>query len=140
MHIFTGRDEHLNVAIALRDSAKKEILQIAPSFIGTFATKFALKKVLQRGVKYKVIIRNITKENRDNIRVCLKHNADIREYYFKDPLSLIIKDSEEMIFGAHEHKDKQERLMLLTRNQALINSLQNTFNEWWKKAKPVKKV
>ena len=44
VNLLTGRDEHLNAVIAFRNTAKKELLQMAPNFIGSFATTLSLQK------------------------------------------------------------------------------------------------
>ncbi len=137
VHIFTGRDEHINALISLRDNVKSEFLQIAPWFIGTYASNLSLHKSLKRGVNVKIIIKEITDKNRKNVKEAIAHGAEIKRFDSKDLLSLAIIDSKEFLLGVQNYDNQEERLTLLSQNKALCSSLENTFYGFWKKAKPI---
>jgi phosphatidylserine/phosphatidylglycerophosphate/cardiolipin synthase-like enzyme len=134
---FTGRDEQMQQVIAMRNSAKHELLQTAPLFVGTFATNLSLQKALRRNVKVKIIVERITPKNRTNITNHLKHGAEIRLYDKLDGLSMLINDSSELLFGVHDYHNQEDRLNVYTRNQALVSTMRSTFLRLWKDAKPV---
>ena len=139
VYSFTGRDEHLNALISVRNQAKAELLQIAPLFDGTFASNVSIYKALQRGVKLKVITRKITPGNKKNIRECLSLGAEVRYVDSPDLIYFLIKDSEEFILGLEDHKNQEERLSLYSRNKGLLQVLRRYFEELWKDAKVIEK-
>lgn len=134
---FTGREEHLNALIAVRNSAKKEILQIAPLFIGTFASRLSLQKALQRGVKVKILIPKITADNKDKVKMGIKYGAEIRQLNSPELLSLTIKDGEEFLLGIEDYTKKEERIVIFSRSKSLLEAFKQTFFRLWKKAKKV---
>lgn len=135
VNIFTGVDEHLNAIITLRDSAKEELLQIAPLFRGTFASNLSLQNSLKRGIVVKIIVSKITNENKKNIIDCIKLGAEVRQLNSFDLLSTLIKDSSEFLLGVENYKNKEERINLFSKNQALLLTLRQTFFNLWKNAK-----
>lgn len=135
--ILSGREEHLNEVIRFRESAKKELLQTAPSFIGTFATRLSLRKALEINKKIKIIIFEINSRNKVNIETSLKYGAEIRVSKSISGFSMMIKDSNEAMFSAHSYENKEERTAICSRNKGLIFALKNTFLNLWNKAKPV---
>ena len=135
--ILGGREEHLNEVIRFRDSAKKELLQTAPSFIGTFATKLSLRKMLEKNIKTKIIIFEINSKNKSNIETGLKYGAEIRVNKSISGFSIMIKDFDEAMFSAHKYENKEERTVICSRNKGLISALENTFLNLWNEAKPV---
>jgi|SRR3989344_452157 len=137
VNIFTGIDEHFNAIITLRDSAKEELFQIAPLFRGTFASNLSLQNALKRGVVVKVIISKIMNENRKNIIDCIKLGGEVRQLNSPDLLSTLIKDSSEFLLGVENYKNKEERINLFSKNQALLLTLRQTFFNLWKDAKPI---
>src|SRR3989344_3526441 len=76
--LFTGREDHLQYLISLRNRAKKRLLQVAPLFAGTFASNLSLHKAIQRGIKVNVITKKVTVENRKNILDCLHLGAEVK--------------------------------------------------------------
>lgn len=139
VHMLSGRQEHLDSITSFRHSAKKELLQIAPVFVGSFASKLSLKKALQRGVSVKIIIKSLTAANTKNVRDCIANGGHVSQLNSPDLLSLLIKDSSEFLLGVENHLNSEERLTLYSRNPSLLNNLEKTFYDMWKKAKPVKK-
>ncbi|MBT7903240.1 hypothetical protein HN587_05235 [Candidatus Woesearchaeota archaeon] len=135
--IFTGRDEHMNALIFMRSSAKKELIQIAPLFVGKYSSNLALYKALNRKVKVKIIIKKITSQNKKNVTECILLGADIRQLNSPELLSLLIKDNQEFLLGVQDHRREEERLTLFSKNPALLESLQATFIKLWKKANKV---
>ncbi|MGV8168726.1 MAG: TrmB family transcriptional regulator, partial [Candidatus Nanoarchaeia archaeon] len=123
VYYFTGREEHLNALLSLRNRAKNRMLQMAPLFIGTYSSNRALYSALERKVKVKIIIKEITKENRNNIRECLKLGAEIRIHKSEKLISCLIKDRDEFILGMDDYRNKEERLSILSRNEGLIDVL-----------------
>ena len=136
--VFTGRDEHLNTLIMLRNSAKKELLQSAPLFIGSFASNKALVNALKRGVKVRVIIREVNKENAKAVKQALLAGAQIRRSKQEDLLSIMIKDNEEVLIGVQDYKRDEERLTILCRNKPLLAAIRDQFENEWKKARKIK--
>ncbi len=136
VEIIIGREEHLNKVIEFRNSAKKELLQVAPSFVGTFASALALEKALQRGVKVKVITYALTSENRRMAKILLEHGGELRILPKEELLVLQVKDCEELILGVHG--EKEERTLLYSRNKALLETSIETFKRMWNSAKKVK--
>jgi HTH-type transcriptional regulator, sugar sensing transcriptional regulator len=134
---FRGREEHLNQLTKFRQIAKKEIIQTAPSFIGTFSTKLSFRKALERGIKIRVIISKITSKNKNNIEIGLKFGAEIRLNKKIAGFSMMVKDSDEAIFSAHNYDDQEERVTIYSRNAGLISALKKTFAEFWKNATPI---
>jgi len=134
---FTGRKEHLNQVIRFREIAKKEIIQTAPLFIGTFSTRLSLRRVLERGVKVKIIIMDVNKKNKPNIETGLKYGAEIRLNKHIKGFSMIIKDATEAMFSAHSYENKEEKTAICSRNKGLLIALKKTFSEFWEKAKPI---
>jgi len=134
---FSGRDEHMNQVRRFRETAKKEIIQTASTFIGTFATRLSLRRTLERGVKVKIIILEANKKNKFNIETGLKYGAEIRENKHIKGFSMMMKDSDEAMFSAHSYENKEERTVICSRNEGLILALRKTFDEFWEKATPI---
>ncbi|MFA6461682.1 MAG: helix-turn-helix domain-containing protein [Candidatus Woesearchaeota archaeon] len=135
VEIIQGREEHLRKVIEFRNSAQKELLQIAPSFVGTFASSLALEKALMKGIKVKVITYAITPENKRMAKTLLENGGELRVIPAKDRLVLQIKDREELILGMHG--EKEERTLIYSRNKALLDTLTETFNKMWASAKTI---
>ncbi|MFH1276277.1 MAG: helix-turn-helix domain-containing protein [Candidatus Woesearchaeota archaeon] len=139
VNMFTGRDEHIRAAVALRDAAKKEILQSAPGFKGSYASALSLKKAFERGIKIKLIVREVNEVNKKMIKSCLDNGIEIRE----NPialLSLLIVDSKEFLLGVQDYKNEEERMTMYSKNEALLAVLKETHAKFWEKAKPIKKI
>ena len=134
---FSGREEHLNALINIRNTAKKEILQMAPIFIGTFASRLSLQHALERGVKVKILISGITQENKKKIQICLENGAEVRKIQSPELLSLTIKDSEELLLSIEDYTKKEERVVILSRSKSLLEAMRHTFFKLWKKSKKV---
>lgn len=137
VRIFNGREEHLNQVIRFRETTKKEIIQIAPSFIGTFPTRLSLRKVLERKRKIRIIIQEVNSKNKKNIEIGLKYGAEIKVNKEIKGFSIMIKDSDEAIFSAHNYENKEERTSICSRNKGLIIALKKTFFELWKNGIPI---
>ncbi|NQU99011.1 hypothetical protein HQ533_06125 [Candidatus Woesearchaeota archaeon] len=139
VNLFTGREEHLEAATSLREHAKKEILQIAPLFIGTFASNLSLYKALKRGVKAKAIIPAVTDKNRKKTKEALKHGCEVRISESEKMMSMLIIDSEEFLLGVNRHGHQEERLTIYSRNKAILETMKETFLKLWEEAKPISK-
>jgi len=137
VEVLVGREEHLRKIIEFRNSAQKELLQVAPSFVGTFASNLALEKALQRGVKIQVITSQMTSENKRMVKTLLSNGGELKVLPNKDLLVLQIKDQEELIIGVHGKGE--ERTLIYSRNKALLETSLETFRKMWKSAKRVKK-
>ena len=137
VYTFTGREEHLNALISLRNRAKKRLIQVAPIFIGTFASNMSIYKALNKGIKVRVITKKITKENKKNIRECLKLGAEVRVLDSQDLVYFLVKDSDEFILGLEDYRNREERLSLISRNSGLLLVLQQYFEELWKKSRKI---
>jgi sugar-specific transcriptional regulator TrmB len=135
--LFTGREEHLNALMAMRHQAKQELLQIAPLFVGSFASNLSLHKALARGIKAKIIIRDVSNENMKAVQQAIKEGAEIRKSRSTDLLSMVIRDDEEYMLGVQDYRNHEERLNIVGRNKALLQALHSQFMIEWKKAKPV---
>lgn len=135
---FTGRKEHLREIIKLRDEAKTELLQIAPSFIGNNQTKISLDRALRRGVKSKIITSGITKENSEQLRGCINSGGEARVHPELDTYFLI-KDSEELLLGIQNKKNNEERVIVLTRSGGLIAAMKVYFEKMWKESAKINK-
>jgi|SRR3989344_474779 len=138
VYTFSGREEHLTALMSLRNQARNGLLQIAPLFDGTFASNRSIYNALKRGVRLKVIVRNITSSNKKNIKECLKLGAAVRCLDSPDLNYFLIRDGEEFILGLEDYKNKEERLSLYSKNKGLLTVLKNYFDKLWKEAKPVK--
>jgi sugar-specific transcriptional regulator TrmB len=137
VYTFTGREEHLNALISLRNRAKKRLIQVAPIFIGTFASNIAMYKALNQGIKVKVITKKITKENKKNIKECLKLGAEVRFLDSPDLVYFLVKDTDEFILGLEDYRNKEERLSLISRNKGLLVVLEQYFDNLWKKSRKI---
>lgn len=137
VYSFTGRKEHLEALISLRNRAKKRLLNVAPLFVGSFASNMAIYKSINRGIKVKIITRKITKKNKKNIKECLKIGAQVRVLNSFDLLNYLIKDNNEFLLGLQDYKNNEERLNLISRNKGLLIILEKYFNELWKKSKKI---
>jgi sugar-specific transcriptional regulator TrmB len=137
VYTFTGREEHLSALIALRNGAKKTICHVAPWFQGTFASNNAKYRALKRGVKMRIIVREIAPRNRKNILECLRLGAEIRMLDSDDLVHLLIRDSEEFTLGVDDYKKKEERLVLLSTNISVLKIMEDYFEKLWKKARVV---
>jgi len=131
-----GREEHIEVLSGLREKAKKELLQMAPTFGPSFASDISLERALFRGVKVKIIVKQITPVNKNRIKNVIKNGAEVRRLN-ADILSLNIVDYSEFLVSVHK-REEEERVAILGRNKALLDALENTFQESWKKAKPIR--
>ncbi len=137
--ILSGRQEHLNAVATIRNEAKKELLQCAPTFQGSPQSAMTLKNALKRNIGIKIIISGITEKNIFMVRSCVENGGEVRISPNLHNLSLLIKDREEFIVGVHDYRIKEERIMIQSRNEALLESLISTFNKLWKKAMPIEK-
>jgi HTH-type transcriptional regulator, sugar sensing transcriptional regulator len=134
---YTGREEHLHALNVLKNSACKEIMQIAPLFVGSFANRLSMQRALERGVKMRIIILGVTPQNRAMVKHSLMCGAQVRIMKTNDPLSLFIRDGEEMLFGVQDYRKGEERLTIRTSNNALLAALTGHFEREWRKAKPL---
>ncbi len=135
VRIFLGRKEHIEVAAFLRESAKRELLQIAPAFGSTTISDLSHQRALHRGIKEKIIVKRITPANKKKIKLCLENGGEVRKIN-TDILALLIKDSSEFLVGVNE-RGEEERTMVLGKNKALLVALTKVFWDLWKKAKPI---
>ncbi|MBU0472333.1 MAG: hypothetical protein KKF65_06915, partial [Nanoarchaeota archaeon] len=134
VNIMTGRAEHLNAIALIRNGAKKELLQIAPSFIGNMKSKVTLKRVLDRGVSVKVIISKRTKENYEMIKNCIENKGEVRELDYAT-ISMLIRDSKDFLLGVQDKDNKEERMTLFSKNKGLLIILKEAFYKMWDQAK-----
>ncbi len=137
VYTFTGREEHLNALISLRNRARKRLIQVAPIFKGTFASNMSLYKALNRGVDVRILVRKVTDENKKNIKECIKLGAKIKYLDSDELVYFLLKDYDEFILGLESYENKEERLSLISRNKALLVALEKYFDELWKKGKEV---
>lgn len=137
---FSGREEHINEVVKIRNRAKKELLQIGPSFAGNFSSRLSLQKALQRGVSVKLLIYAITKDNILNIKNCIKYGGEVRILKTYDSMPLLIRDSEELLIGVQKYENKEERLIVSSENTALIKALKEYFLTSWNSATKVNKI
>jgi len=135
--MFTGRDEHINAIISFRESAESELLQIAPSFIGTFASSYSLERALKRGILVKVITYKKNQKNRRMISTCISNGGLVRFCNF-ERTSFIIKDRKEFLLVVNELSGNEERMTIYSRNKAVLKVLIETHEVLWKKAKPIR--
>lgn len=137
--LYTGREEHLNAVLNLRNAARKELLQIAPLFVGSFATRKSLMEALRRKVAVKIIITNVTPKNKQQVRMAIRQGAQIRQLRDIKCFSLLIKDNSELLLGVHDDRKHEERMTLHTRNPALTATLRQAFLRLWKQADTLSK-
>ncbi|HII15746.1 MAG TPA: hypothetical protein HA362_05545 [Nanoarchaeota archaeon] len=137
VYAFTGREEHLNALISLRNRAKSSLIQVAPMFAGTFASNLSLYKAIHRGVKVRIITAAITKENKKSIREYLKLGAEVRILGSQDLVYFLIKDNDEFILGLEDYRNKEERLNLISRNKGLLLVLEQYFEGLWKRSRKI---
>lgn len=137
VYTFTRREEHLNALISLRNRAKKRLIQVAPIFIGTFASNLAMYKALNKGIKVKVITKKITKENKKNIKECLKLGAEVKLLDDPNLVYFLLKDTDEFILGLEDYRNREERLSLISRNKGLLLVLEEYFENLWKKSRKI---
>jgi len=132
-----GREEHLSKVIEMRDNSSKEMIQIAPSFSGSFSTMLSMRRALSRGVKVRVLIRKFADNNRKNVMNTIKYGGEVRE---KDEglFTMLISDNSDIIFGVHDYLHGEERVLIESRSERLLNVFKNFFEDIWKEAKPVK--
>jgi sugar-specific transcriptional regulator TrmB len=136
--VYTGRDAHLQAIANIRDDAKKELLQVAPVFAGNFASRLSMQRALQRGVRVKILTVKITDKNRENIKNCIKYGGEIRTLENLEYIPLLISDSEEFLLGIQNQENMEERMMLSSRNAALLRLLKEYFFRLWRSAKPAR--
>jgi sugar-specific transcriptional regulator TrmB len=139
VYTFSGREAHLNALIELRNKAKKSLIQIAPIFTGTFSSNRALHKAVKRNVSVRIITRAITKANAKNIKECLRLGADVRVCNSPELVHFSIRDSQDFLLGLEDYRNKEERLVLISKNPGLRLSLEDFFEKMWIKSKKIKK-
>lgn len=137
---YSGRTEHMRARALLRDAAKKEIIMMAPLFVGSFSTNLSKIRALERGVKMRVLVYKVTPENNSIINECLKRGAKVRATGKPEMVSMLIKDGEELLLGVHNYKNNEERATVQSQSKDLINALMVYFEKEWVNAKPIKKV
>ena len=137
VYTFTGKEEHLNALISLRNRAKKRLIQVAPLFVGTFASNMGIYKALRRGIKVKVITKKVTQGNKKNIKECLRLGANVRYLDSSDLVYFLIKDNNEFILGLENYRNREERLSLYSRNKGLLLVLEEYFEKLWKRSKRI---
>ena len=134
VYSFAGREEHINALILLRNNAKKRIINIAPIFKGTFASNLSIYNAIKRGVDLRVITRKITKENKKNIKECLKLGAKVRYIDSPQIINFIINDKNELVLGLDDYRNKEESLNVYSKNKGLLLVLENYFENMWQTA------
>lgn len=137
VHILTGREEHTLAIATMADGARKEFAQIAPLFIGTFSSRAALLRAARRGVRVRVIVCAVTNRNRDRIKECVRTGIAVRTLKSPDLLSMVVRDAEEFLLGVQDYRAQEERLTLRSRNRAMLETLVHTFEQAWRKARPI---
>jgi len=136
VYTFTGREDHLNALLSLRNRTRKEHIQVAPLFEGTFASNLSLYKALKRGVKVRLITTKVTSKNRKNIQECIRLGAKVRKID-EHLVNFLISDSKEFIMGLDDFTNREERLNIYSRNKALLLVLKDYFEKLWKKSRSV---
>jgi|SRR3989344_1532398 len=137
VYTFTGREEHLNALISLRNRAKRSLIQVAPIFVGTFASNLSLYKALNKGIKVRIITTKITTENKKNIRECLRLGAEVHILNSPDLVYFLVKDNDEFILGLEDYRNREERLSLMSRNRGLLVVLEQYFENLWEKSQKI---
>ena len=127
VNLYSGKDEHINAIVSLRNSAKKELLQIAPRFQGGYSSMNSVKKTLMRGVKMKLIVSSISDDNKKQILNCYENGGEVRLLNSTN-LSFVVKDN---------FSNSEERMVLSSENVSLLEMLVHTFKRLWKKATPI---
>ena len=137
--IKTGREEHLKAIIDLRSSAKKEILQLAPTFKGTFASRISIIRNLKRKVKYKIITSKIQSNNLKNIRATIENGGEVRVLNVneKEMFSLVIIDNIQFLISLQDRKKEENQTSFISQNKTLLGDMKKIFNTYWEKAKPL---
>ena len=140
VELYQGKEEKLQAIANIKKRARKEIIQIAPLFIGNYTTRRELERILRnKNITYKVIIPRITRQNKEQVRIVLKNGGEVRTYKTKHLLSTTISDRKEALLGVQDHTKNEERITLYTTNPEIIETLVSTFYKQWKKGKRIKK-
>ncbi len=135
--LFRGREEHENATIALRHAAQRELLQVAPLFIGSFTSNLSLREACKRGVAVRVIIKRVTRENARTVREALAAGAEIRQQPARELLSMTIRDEQEVLLSVEDYQHGEERVVLLCHNAPLLHALKSVFEREWRLARRV---
>lgn len=131
VQIYSGREEHLWAIRSMYEKARKEIMQIAPLFVGSFQTRLARSRATKKGVSVKVIVRSVSESNRISIEQAIADGCEIKVLDRKDLLSIVISD-DELIMGVQDHTSNEERLFIHTQNPALVEAMKQVFDNQWK--------
>ena len=137
VRILSGRDEHLQGLIELYRSAKKEIIQCAPLFVGSARSNRELVSAIKRGVRVKVITFGVTKQNSVILQEVIRAGASARTLVSPDLLSVCIVDRKEFLIGVQDYHSNEERLNLQSTNRAVLETLHNSFDKLWNRAKSI---
>jgi len=135
--ILNGREEHIVKILEMQLRAKKEICRISPLFRGTASLRESMRQCCERGVSIKIIIPRVDAENRTNVKECGSFGVQIR--VLDDPrakFSLFVCDRVECLIGTEDYSSNESRMMVYSRNPALIANLSYSFETLWKMAKP----
>ncbi len=135
---YTSRIEHLQALIKMRDNSHKELLQMAPIFIGDIVSNRAIHSALSRGVKVRVITLSVNPENKAIIHTVVRKGAQVRTLSVEHLPSFCISDKRELLFGVNDYTMKEDRLYVLTKNHSMLLIFSEHFETYWAKAKPVK--
>lgn len=136
VNIMTGREEHLNGIAFIRNGAQEELLQVAPSFIGSMKSKITLKRALNRGVNVQVITLKHNEKNHEMIKTCIENGGEVRELK-QAIISMLIRDSKDFLLGVQDKERKEERMTIYSKNKGLLKILKESFQKMWEEAKPV---
>lgn len=134
----TGREAHLRAIAELYDSAQRSVVQVSPLFVGSAQTRQARARAAGRGVRVRVIIRGVTRQNRAAMAQAVAAGVRVRQLESDDMPSMLLAD-DRFLLGLQDYRRGEERLTVLASNAALHAVLQETFERLWRQARPVRK-
>jgi len=140
VRMMTGREEHIAATSGLADAAKDDLSQVAPLFVGSFASRSSLLAAAERGVRVRVIVGTVTDKNRARIDECLRCGISVRVLREPQLLSMVLRDREEFLLGVQDHRKDEERLTLRGQNPGILKMLSDTFERDWKRSREIRTV
>lgn len=131
--ILHGKEKQISIIKELHNKAEKEILLIPGVYQPGIPRHIVTLRALKKGIKIRLIVRQVTKKNRKMIEEGKALGEEVRLNEFHG-LRMIIMDSKEAMISIVDENTGQ-RISIHTTNEDFSASMASFFDVLWKKSK-----
>ncbi len=134
--VLQGKQKQLSMIGEMHERAKKEILLTPGVYELNTPRKTGTLRALTKGIKIKLLVGEITKNNKHFIKEGIKLGQEVRQNKLSG-LRLIVADNKEAMISIVNPATK-DRISIYTTNKEFANSMSVFFHALWNASKKVK--